>query len=175
MGGTRALERTAQARPMLLVQWPGRGRARACSALLSWHGDRRRDAFSRSEAMPEAHAHYVNRAGWLRAAVLGANDGILSTASLILGAREAGADPCDAHDKRHGLGRRTSPRRTASESRSGAAAEPTSPIASHGSPRQRRFTASPWTVASVHREFRRSVALCPGRPRQTFQDRDISQ
>jgi VIT1/CCC1 family predicted Fe2+/Mn2+ transporter len=33
--------------------------------------------------MPEFH--YANRAGWLRAAVLGANDGILSTASLIVG------------------------------------------------------------------------------------------
>ncbi|MEB0284666.1 VIT family protein, partial [Sphingomonas sp. 10B4] len=29
--------------------------------------------------------HLVSRIGWLRAAVLGANDGILSTASLILG------------------------------------------------------------------------------------------
>jgi VIT1/CCC1 family predicted Fe2+/Mn2+ transporter len=29
--------------------------------------------------------HYVGRLGWLRAAVLGANDGIVSTASLILG------------------------------------------------------------------------------------------
>ena len=32
--------------------------------------------------MPGAESHYVNRAGWLRAAVLGANDGIISTASL---------------------------------------------------------------------------------------------
>ena len=29
--------------------------------------------------------HYVNRSGWLRAAVLGANDGILSTTSLVIG------------------------------------------------------------------------------------------
>src|ERR1700733_5229836 len=29
--------------------------------------------------------HYVNRAGWLRAAVLGANDGILSVSSLVVG------------------------------------------------------------------------------------------
>jgi VIT1/CCC1 family predicted Fe2+/Mn2+ transporter len=29
--------------------------------------------------------HYVNRAGWLRAAVLGANDGIVSVASLLVG------------------------------------------------------------------------------------------
>jgi len=35
--------------------------------------------------MPEAEQHYFNRAGWLRAAVLGANDGIISTASLIMG------------------------------------------------------------------------------------------
>lgn len=30
-------------------------------------------------------SHRANRAGWLRAAVLGANDGIISTASLVLG------------------------------------------------------------------------------------------
>jgi VIT1/CCC1 family predicted Fe2+/Mn2+ transporter len=29
--------------------------------------------------------HYVNRIGWLRASVLGANDGIISVASLLLG------------------------------------------------------------------------------------------
>ncbi len=33
--------------------------------------------------------HKTHRAGWLRAAVLGANDGILSTASLILGVAAA--------------------------------------------------------------------------------------
>jgi VIT1/CCC1 family predicted Fe2+/Mn2+ transporter len=33
--------------------------------------------------------HYVDRTGWLRAAVLGANDGILSTSSLILGVAAA--------------------------------------------------------------------------------------
>ena len=36
--------------------------------------------------------HYVGRTGWLRAAVLGANDGILSTASLIVGIAAADAD-----------------------------------------------------------------------------------
>ena len=33
--------------------------------------------------------HYTGRTGWLRAAVLGANDGILSTASLVLGVAAA--------------------------------------------------------------------------------------
>ena len=33
--------------------------------------------------------HLVNRIGWLRAAVLGANDGIVSTASLIVGVASA--------------------------------------------------------------------------------------
>jgi VIT1/CCC1 family predicted Fe2+/Mn2+ transporter len=37
--------------------------------------------------------HRVGRAGWLRAAVLGANDGIVSTASLIVGVAAAGATP----------------------------------------------------------------------------------
>jgi len=35
--------------------------------------------------------HNTHRTGWLRAAVLGANDGIVSTASLILGVAAAGA------------------------------------------------------------------------------------
>jgi len=35
--------------------------------------------------------HKVNRTGWLRAAVLGANDGLLSTSSLILGVSAAHA------------------------------------------------------------------------------------
>ena len=38
---------------------------------------------------PPEH-HLISRIGWLRAAVLGANDGILSTASLILGVAAAG-------------------------------------------------------------------------------------
>ncbi|OYX50976.1 MAG: hypothetical protein B7Y90_02645 [Alphaproteobacteria bacterium 32-64-14] len=36
--------------------------------------------------------HAVERIGWLRAAVLGANDGIISTASLIVGVAAASAD-----------------------------------------------------------------------------------
>jgi VIT1/CCC1 family predicted Fe2+/Mn2+ transporter len=35
--------------------------------------------------------HRMHRIGWLRAAVLGANDGIVSTASLVLGVAAAGA------------------------------------------------------------------------------------
>ena len=37
------------------------------------------------------YPHYVNRSGWLRAAVLGANDGIVSVSSLVVGV--AAADP----------------------------------------------------------------------------------
>ncbi len=36
--------------------------------------------------------HKTHRIGWLRAAVLGANDGIVSTASLVLGVAAAGAN-----------------------------------------------------------------------------------
>jgi VIT1/CCC1 family predicted Fe2+/Mn2+ transporter len=36
--------------------------------------------------------HYVHRTGWLRAAVLGANDGIVSVSSLILGVAAATSD-----------------------------------------------------------------------------------
>ena len=39
-----------------------------------------------------AEQHRSARIGWLRAAVLGANDGIVSTASLVLGVAAAGAD-----------------------------------------------------------------------------------
>ena len=35
--------------------------------------------------------HHTDRVGWLRAAVLGANDGILSTSSLVLGVATAHA------------------------------------------------------------------------------------
>jgi len=40
--------------------------------------------------MPSAEVHFVHRGQWLRAAVLGANDGIISTASLIVGVAAAG-------------------------------------------------------------------------------------
>jgi VIT1/CCC1 family predicted Fe2+/Mn2+ transporter len=42
--------------------------------------------------MRHSEKHRTHRIGWLRAAVLGANDGIVSTASLILGVAAAGAD-----------------------------------------------------------------------------------
>lgn len=38
-------------------------------------------------------AHGGHRTGWLRAAVLGANDGLISTSSLVLGVAAAGAEP----------------------------------------------------------------------------------
>ena len=41
-------------------------------------------------SLPHAERHKVHRIGWLRAAVLGANDGIVSTASLIIGVAAAG-------------------------------------------------------------------------------------
>ena len=36
--------------------------------------------------------HYIHRSNWLRAAVLGANDGILSTASIAMGVATASND-----------------------------------------------------------------------------------
>jgi len=41
--------------------------------------------------MPHFEKHRIRRIGWLRAAVLGANDGIASTASLVLGVAASGA------------------------------------------------------------------------------------
>ncbi len=48
---------------------------------------------SRLHLHPEDHL--VHRIGWLRAAVLGANDGIVSTASLIVGVAAAAATQAD--------------------------------------------------------------------------------
>jgi vacuolar iron transporter family protein len=48
---------------------------------------------SRLRLHPESHL--VTRIGWLRAAVLGANDGIVSTASLIVGVAAAAVTPND--------------------------------------------------------------------------------
>jgi VIT1/CCC1 family predicted Fe2+/Mn2+ transporter len=48
---------------------------------------------SRLRSHPESHL--VHRIGWLRAAVLGANDGIISTASLILGVAVAAMSKSD--------------------------------------------------------------------------------
>ena len=45
--------------------------------------------------MPHLEKHRTHRIGWLRAGVLGANDGIVSTASLILGVAAAGATSKD--------------------------------------------------------------------------------
>jgi VIT1/CCC1 family predicted Fe2+/Mn2+ transporter len=43
--------------------------------------------------MPHSEHHRSHRAGWLRAAVLGANDGVTSVASLVLGVAAAHASP----------------------------------------------------------------------------------
>jgi vacuolar iron transporter family protein len=48
---------------------------------------------SRLHLHPETHR--VDRIGWLRAAVLGANDGIISTASLVVGVAAAATKPSE--------------------------------------------------------------------------------
>jgi len=42
-----------------------------------------------------SESHLIHRIGWLRAAVLGANDGIISTASLIVGVAAAASGPSE--------------------------------------------------------------------------------
>ena len=51
------------------------------------------ESATKSDKSGEAHEerHYVTRIGWLRAAVLGANDGLLSTSSLMVGVAAAAA------------------------------------------------------------------------------------
>lgn len=48
-----------------------------------------------SRLKSHSESHLVDRIGWLRAAVLGANDGIVSTASLIVGVAAASANSSD--------------------------------------------------------------------------------
>lgn len=43
-----------------------------------------------------SESHLITRIGWLRAAVLGANDGIISTASLVMGVASAASSSHDA-------------------------------------------------------------------------------
>ena len=40
--------------------------------------------------LSHSEIHMVHRIGWLRAAVLGANDGLVSTSSLVVGVAAAG-------------------------------------------------------------------------------------
>ena len=42
--------------------------------------------------LTHSEVHMVHRIGWLRAAVLGANDGLVSTSSLVVGVAAAGSD-----------------------------------------------------------------------------------
>lgn len=42
--------------------------------------------------MPALEDHYIHRVNWLRAAILGANDGLVSTSSLIIGVASSGAN-----------------------------------------------------------------------------------
>ena len=46
-----------------------------------------------ARSMYHREHHRTDRAAWLRAAVLGANDGLISTASLVVGVASAHADP----------------------------------------------------------------------------------
>ena len=45
-------------------------------------------------------SHRSDRIGWLRAAVLGANDGIVSTASLLIGVAAANASHASLIDRK---------------------------------------------------------------------------
>jgi vacuolar iron transporter family protein len=57
------------------------------------------DGLSRENTMSRlpfhTENHRVDRIGWLRAAVLGANDGIISTASLVVGVASASTKPSE--------------------------------------------------------------------------------
>jgi VIT1/CCC1 family predicted Fe2+/Mn2+ transporter len=72
----------------------GRCTLRNCSATIGWNGsiavERRSNVAARAvSATDNRELHRTGRIGWLRAAVLGANDGIVSTASLVVGVASA--------------------------------------------------------------------------------------
>lgn len=48
--------------------------------------------FNKKNMHHQLEKHYVTRVGWLRAAVLGANDGLLSTTSIVIGVAAATPD-----------------------------------------------------------------------------------
>jgi vacuolar iron transporter family protein len=52
-----------------------------------------RSVWSYQYAFTPREAHLIERIGWLRAAVLGANDGIISTSSLVVGVAAASTLP----------------------------------------------------------------------------------
>jgi VIT1/CCC1 family predicted Fe2+/Mn2+ transporter len=59
-----------------------------------WRAIRRKFCARGSDMHPlHREAHLIERIGWLRAAVLGANDGIISTASLVVGVAAAATSP----------------------------------------------------------------------------------
>lgn len=70
-------QRGACGHALLLFAGSGTGKLAACLRVMTAADPQP------STAPPEQH--YVNRTGWLRAAVLGANDGLLSVASLLVG------------------------------------------------------------------------------------------
>jgi VIT1/CCC1 family predicted Fe2+/Mn2+ transporter len=51
------------------------------------------DSIDTGARMRHLERHRMGRTGWLRAAVLGANDGVISTASLMIGVAAAGSAP----------------------------------------------------------------------------------
>lgn len=55
----------------------------------------RNDRVSDGSSLPHSENHLVDRICWLRAAALGANDGIITNASLIVGVAAASANPND--------------------------------------------------------------------------------
>ena len=60
--------------------------------MVGWRPVRTRcSSRTRSVVMSHKEVHRTHRIGWLRAAVLGANDGIVSTASLIIGVAASNA------------------------------------------------------------------------------------
>jgi vacuolar iron transporter family protein len=63
----------------------------ACFAVLAFGISRLQSSDERGCAMAHRERHRSERIGWLRAAVLGANDGIVSTASLVVGVAAAEA------------------------------------------------------------------------------------
>ena len=79
----------------LVVLCRHHGRTVALLDAMSWVPSIGSQLRSPARLHSSAESHSVSRIGWLRAAVLGANDGIVSTASLIVGVAAASAATTD--------------------------------------------------------------------------------
>jgi hypothetical protein len=85
----RLSPRARSKRPMRSKATPCLRRIRRSGAPTAWSCSVRRWPCEVSRVMAHRESHRTEHIGWLRAAVLGANDGLISTSSLVVGVAAA--------------------------------------------------------------------------------------